>query len=60
MYALTFELERRLNSEVTWEEAQTWDVKIDQRRARDRIADAEAEAAIPDERADRASAARGG
>ena len=33
-------------SEVTWEDAQTWDVKIDQRRARDRIADAEAEAAI--------------
>jgi hypothetical protein len=44
-YAIAYELERRSDPALTWDEAQTWDVKLDV-ATRDPIADAEARAAV--------------
>ena len=43
-YAIAFELERRRDPGVTWEEAQTWDVKLD--TTPDPMIEAEARAAV--------------
>ncbi len=44
-YALAYQLERRLDRSLTWEEAQTWDVRFDL-TIDDPIADAEAVASV--------------
>jgi hypothetical protein len=44
-YAMALQLERRLDRELTWEDAQTWDIALDL-EARDEIADAEARASV--------------
>jgi hypothetical protein len=44
-YALALQLERRLDRELTWDDAQTWDVKLDL-TVDDPIADAEARASV--------------
>lgn len=44
-YAMALQLERRLDPSLSWDDAQTWDVKLDL-EARDEIADAEARASV--------------
>lgn len=44
-YAMALQLERRLDRSLSWDDAQTWDVKLDL-EARDEIADAEAKASV--------------
>ena len=44
-YALALQLERRLDRDLSWDDAQSWDVKLDL-TAGDAIADAEAKASV--------------
>jgi hypothetical protein len=45
-YALAWQLERRLDPALTWDQVQTWDVAFDVRDAPDPIAEAEALASV--------------
>jgi hypothetical protein len=45
LYALAYQLERRIDPGTSWEDAQTWDLALDL-EAGDPVADAEAEASV--------------
>jgi hypothetical protein len=45
-YALAWQLRRRADPSITWETAQTWDVRMAPSAPLDRIADAEARASV--------------
>ncbi len=45
LYALAYQLERRVDPGVTWDDAQTWDLALDL-EAGDPVAEAEAEASV--------------
>jgi hypothetical protein len=45
-YAIAWQLERRIDPELTWETAQTWELAVDVRDAPDPLAEAEALASV--------------